>query len=287
MKKNKTILILGASGELAQNFINDYDNKKNILLFDLKLNKTLKSKYKKNYFSKFTKEFKEKVNKSSIILNFIGEIYLQDRMKYKNVLFLKNILKIFDKNKKRLFIHLSTAGIYNYLDLKTHKKYENRLAYNSYEKTKIEGENLLFDYEKINRKFQLKIIRVAGLIDLKKSNLITNLYKLSKFKFIFLLKRKKSYIFYYKKNFLINKILFLISDNKNNIKVIDLIKSETIMHFYKKFLKLNKLHIIYIPDFIENILKKILIFNIKYTQSSNTFFKYLSLLFSNKKSIHK
>ena len=31
MKKNKTILILGASGELAQNFINDYDNKKNIL----------------------------------------------------------------------------------------------------------------------------------------------------------------------------------------------------------------------------------------------------------------
>ena len=287
MKKNKTILILGASGEVAQNFINNYDNKKNILLFDLKFNKTLKSKYKKNYFSKFTKKFIEKVNKSNIILNFIGEIYLIDRMKNKNVFFLKKILKILNKNKTKLFIHLSTAGIYNYLDLKPHKKYKNRLAYNSYEKTKIEGEDLLFDYEKLNRKFQLRIIRVAGLIDLKKSNLLTNLHKLSKFQFIFLLKRKKSYIFYYKKNLLVKKILFLISNNNNNIKVIDLIKSETIMLFYKKFLKLNKLYIIYIPNSIENILKKILIFNIKYLQSSNNFFKYLSLLFSNKKFIHK
>ena len=82
-------------------------------------------------------------------------------------------------------------------------------------------------------------------------------------------------------------MLITISSNILDIKVINLIKSETIMHFYKKILKLNKLHIIYIPELIENILKKILIFNIKYIQSSNTFFKYLSLLFSNKKFIHK
>ena len=168
MKKNKTILILGASGELAQSFIKDYDNKKNILLFDLKLNKTLKSRYKKNYFNKFTKEFKERVNKSNIIINFIGEIYLTHRMMSKNVLFLKKVLKILNKNKKKLFIHLSTAGVYNYLNLKTKKSYQNKLAYNFYEKTKIDGENTLLDYQKINRNFKLRIIRVAGLIDLKK-----------------------------------------------------------------------------------------------------------------------
>ena len=110
--------------------------------------------------------------------------------------------------------------------------------------------------------------------------------KSRKFKFILLLKRKKSYIFYYKKKLLIKKILFLISNNSNT-KVINLIKSETIILFYKKFLKLDKLHILYIPNFVENILKKILIFNIKYIQSSNNFFKYLLLLFSNKKFIHK
>jgi nucleoside-diphosphate-sugar epimerase len=286
MKKNKTILILGASGEIAQYFINNYDNNKNILLFDLKLNKTLKKKYKKNYFSKFTKDFIKKANNSNIIINFIGEIYLTDRMIFKNVFFLKKILKILDKKKKKLFIHLSTAGIYNYLDLETNSKYENKLAYNFYEKTKIDGENLLFEYDKFNRKFKLKIIRVAGLIDLKKSNLRANLYKLSKFKFIILLKKKKSYIFYFKKKLLIKKILFLIS-SKNKIRVINLIKSKTIILFYKKLLKLDKLYIIFIPPFIENILKKILIFNIKYIRSSNYFFKYLSLLFSNKKIIHK
>ena len=286
MKKNKTILILGASGEIAQYFINNYDNNKNILLFDLKLNKTLKKKYKKNYFSKFTKDFIKKANNSNIIINFIGEIYLTDRMIFKNFFFLKKILKILNKKKKKLFIHLSTAGIYNYLDLETNSKYENKLAYNFYEKTKIDGENLLFEYDKFNRKFKLKIIRVAGLIDLKKSNLRANLYKLSKFKFFILLKKKKSYIFYFKKKLLIKKILFLIS-SKNKIRVINLIKSETIILFYKKLLKLDKLYIIFIPPFIENILKKILIFNIKYIRSSNYFFKYLSLLFSNKKIIHK
>ena len=95
------ILILGASGEIAQSFIKNYDNEKNILLFDLKSNKTLKDKFKKNYFTKFTEEFKEKLNKSSIILNFIGEIYLIDKMENKNVFFLKKILKILDKNKKK------------------------------------------------------------------------------------------------------------------------------------------------------------------------------------------
>ena len=168
MKKNNKILILGASGEVAQNFINSYKNKKNILLFYLKLNKSLRDKYKKNYFCKFTSEFKEKANKSAIIINFIGEIYSTDRMKDKNFFFIKKILKILSKNKKKLFIHLSTAGIYDYLDLKINKNCENKLAYNFYEQTKLDGENLLFDYEELNTKFKLRIIRVAGLIDLKK-----------------------------------------------------------------------------------------------------------------------
>ena len=58
-KKNKTILILGASGEVAQNFIKNYNFKNNVLLYDLKFNKILK-KYKKNYFCKFSKEFYKK-----------------------------------------------------------------------------------------------------------------------------------------------------------------------------------------------------------------------------------
>ena len=286
MKKNKTILILGASGELAQSFIKDYDNKKNILLFDLKLNKTLKSRYKKNYFNKFTKEFKERVNKSNIIINFIGEIYLTHRMMSKNVLFLKKVLKILNKNKKKLFIHLSTAGVYNYLNLKTKKSYQNKLAYNFYEKTKIDGENTLLDYQKINRNFKLRIIRVAGLIDLKKSNLKINLLKLYKLKFLILLRNKNSYIFYFKKKILLKEILFLMS-GKKNFQIIDLIKSETITFFYKKFLRINNIRVFYFPNLIENILKKILIFNIKYLHSNNFLFKYLTILFSNNKIINK
>ena len=48
MKKNKTILILGASGEVAQNFIK-YNFNNNVLLYDLKFNKILK-KIKKIIF---------------------------------------------------------------------------------------------------------------------------------------------------------------------------------------------------------------------------------------------
>lgn len=286
MKKNKTILILGASGEVAQNFIKNFNFKNNVLLYDLKFNKILKKKYKKNYFCKFSKEFIKKANKSNVIINFIGEIYKVDKMKTKNVFFVTKILKILKKNRKKLFIHISTAGVYNYLNLDIKNKYNNRLPYNYYEKTKIDAENILFNYQKKNKQFKLRIIRVAGLIDLQKSNLKNNLIKLSKLKFITLLKNKNSYIFYFKKNLLVKKIFFLIS-NSSNIQVINLIKSETIILFYKKFLKTNKLQIIYLPPLIENILKKILIFNIKYFHSSNYFFKYLSLLFSNRKIIHK
>lgn len=286
MKKNRTILILGASGEIAQNFINTYIDKKNIILFDLKLNKTLQNKFKKNYFYKFTEQFMQQINKSDTIINFVGEIYSTHKMNYRNVIFLKNILNMLNKNKKKRFIHLSTAGIYNYLDLTLNKKYKKKLAYNFYEKTKIDGENVLFNFKKKNKKFDLKIIRVAGLVDLRKSNLKPNLLKLSKLKFIPLLREKKSYIFYFKKKMLIEKILFVIS-TKKHCQVLNLIKSETIMNFYKKFLKLNKLKVFYIPNFVESILKQILIINIKYIHSNRIFFKYLSLLFSNKKIIHK
>lgn len=286
MKKNKTILILGASGEVAQNFIKNYNFKNNVLLYDLKFNKILKKKFKKNYFYKFSKEFIKKANKSNIIVNFIGEIYKVDKMKTKNVFFVTKFLKILKKNRKKLFIHISTAGVYNYLNLDIKNKYNNRLPYNYYEKTKIDAENILFNYQKKNKELKLRIIRVAGLIDLQKSNLKNNLIKLSKLKFIILLKNKNSYIFYFKKNLLAKKIFFLIS-HSSNIQVINLIKSETIILFYKKFLKINKLQIIYLPQLIENILKKILILNIKYFHSSNYFFRYLSLLFSNKKIINK
>ena len=286
MRQNKKILILGASGEIAQNFIHNYFNKKNLILFDLKLNKTLKKKYKKNYFSKFSKKFIQNINKSNIIINFIGEIYLTNRMMSKNVFFLKKVLKILNKNKNKLFIHLSTAGVYNYLNLKTKNSYQNKLAYNFYEKTKIDGENTLLDYQKLNRNFKLRIIRVAGLIDLKKSNLKINLLKLYKLKFLLLLRNKNSYIFYSKKKILLKEILFLMS-GKKNIQIIDLIKSETITFFYKKFLSINNIRVFYLPNFIENILKKILIFNIKYLHSNNYLFKYLTILFSNNKIINK
>ena len=71
------------------------------------------------------------------------------------------------------------------------------------------------------------------MIDLNKSNLNTNLYKLSKFKFILLLKRKKV-IFFIIKKITYKKIIFLLSKD-NNPKAINLIKSETILGFIKSF----------------------------------------------------
>ena len=94
MSKNKKILILGASGEIAQNFIYNFFNKKNLIFFNLKLNKTLKKKYKKNYFSKFSKKFIQNINKSNIIINFIGEIYLTNRMMSKNFILINIVIKL-------------------------------------------------------------------------------------------------------------------------------------------------------------------------------------------------
>ena len=62
--------------------------------------------------------------------------------------FLLQNFKILKKNRKKLFIHISTAGVYNYLNLDIKNKYNNRLPYNYYEKTKIDAENILFNYQK-------------------------------------------------------------------------------------------------------------------------------------------
>ena len=112
------------------------------------------------------------------------------------------------------------------------------------------------------------------------------LWKLYKLKFLILLRNKNSYIFYFKKKILLKEILFLMS-GKKNFQIIDLIKSGTITFFYKKFLRINNIRVFYFPNFIENILKKILIFNIKYLHSNNFLFKYLTILFSNNKIINK
>ena len=193
--KKKNILIFGAGGILGNIIFNSLLDNYNVIGF------SHKSIIKKNIFKIFYKKFSNSntriINNADVIINCIGENSDKKKMQYKNIQVLKLICDCIGKsNKKKIFIHLSTCGVYG--STIKNKISENVIPIpnNLYSRSKLRGEKVLKENLKDNIK--LIILRPSQVIGSNMRNISLNklIYFLKKGSF-FINNRKSefSYIF--------------------------------------------------------------------------------------------
>ena len=152
MTKKKTILILGAGGLLGKVFFHKLGKTYNTIGFSHKINQDKKI-FQTNYIN-FSRKEKSIIKNSAIIINCIGENSNETNMKKINIEILKKIAKEINIiNKKKIFIHISTCGVYgnsNNLLITERTLPDPETVYS---KTKYEGElvlkKILNDYTKL------------------------------------------------------------------------------------------------------------------------------------------
>ena len=269
----KKILILGAGGELGKKILKYLDNKKYEIHHDKEIKKN-KSKHYDDFILK-------KIEKVEIIINLVG-YYGKSRSKLRksNYQFVKKISNILNTQKKKNFIlvHLSTIGV---LDLNDSHQ-DSYKANNYYECTKILSEKIITN--KDNR-FSYIIFRPAALMELNNFKFIENLTKIIFFKKYLFAFNKNSKLYYTNTDELIESIFNTIDQNTRN-KVINFLKTDTIMSFYNNYIK-RELNILIIPNFLVNILIFLSKINhFFYYIFDNKLFRYF-WLFNSQKIIEK
>tara|TARA_B100000787_G_scaffold132582_1_gene101427 strand:+ start:16 stop:948 length:933 start_codon:yes stop_codon:yes gene_type:complete len=196
MTKKKTILILGAAGLLGNIISRKLSKSYEIIGFSHKKNQNkniIKSDY--DIFSSKEDSF---LKKADIIINCIGENSDEAKMKKINMNILKKVaIKINHYKKKKIFIHISTCGVYGNLansliDEETTPKPETK-----YSRTKHEGEEIL---KSVLKKYtKLIILRPSQVIGTTMKNTsLKKLYNFIKRKLFFFVNNKSavfSYIF--------------------------------------------------------------------------------------------
>ena len=239
----KKILILGAGGILG-NLIHDNLSKKfNVYGFShrfIKSKKILKVNY--NQISKFQKKI---IQSADIIINCIGENSDEKKMYKKNVSIMNLISeKINYFYTEKLFIHLSTCGVYGL-------QYQNKISEKVtplpntlYSKTKLFGEEIFL--KNLNKNIKIIILRSSQVIGKNMRNISLN--KLSYFlkkNFFFFINNKNldfSYIFaddlILSIELLINKKKYVTSiyNISNNIKYLKLVNIILRMQKKKSFI---------------------------------------------------
>lgn len=251
-KKKLSILVLGASGLLGKIILEKLSINFNIKGTTHRKNKNKKI-YKVNY-KKINKKLSKLIRDSDVIINCIGENKIDRRMHEINYKILKNISSnIIDCNMKKLFIHISTCGVYG--ETKNTKITEQtRLEPNTlYSKTKLLGEKVLKENLKNRRK--LIILRCSQIVGNGMRNTsIKKLYFYIKKNLFFFMNNKKSifsYIFSDDVIFCINK---LISTKNSEYSVYNLSNISTYENLVREInLFINKRTII--PNINPSLIK--------------------------------
>ena len=193
-KKKPLVLILGAGGLLGRIIYEKLDKNYNIIGTTHRKNKNKKI-IKVNY-KKIDKKFLKLIVNSDIIINCIGESRNDRKMKEINCKILKNISsKINDKDRKKIFLHISTCGVYGETKSEKISELTNPEPETLYSKTKLLGERILKENLKDKRK--LIILRCSQIVGYGMSN--TSIKKLFYYikKSVFFINNKKTNIFIY------------------------------------------------------------------------------------------
>ena len=194
MTKKKTILILGASGLLGSIIFHRLAKTYKTIGFSHRKNNNKKI-LQTNYI-KFSRKQISIIKNSEIIINCIGENSNEGFMKKINIEILKKISKqinILDKNK--IFIHISTCGIYGNFNhiLITENTQPNPKTI--YSKTKYEGELIL--KKVLNNYCKLIILRPSQVIgESMKNTSLKKLYYYIKRKLFFYVNNQSSLFSY-------------------------------------------------------------------------------------------
>lgn len=266
----KTILIFGSSSYLGKNFANYLKTKKYNIIYDKEYKKKLK-------LGIFSASFLKNFNKADVIINLVGYTGKnKKKLISSNFFFVKKIIKKLNEcQKKKLFIHISTAGVLNLYS----QDFSSYKTTNYYEYTKLLAENYIKDN---NYNFNYLIFRVGAIYDSKKSKLLENLKSSILFKKYLLIFDPNCRIYYTKTFYLFSNILKSIMAKKVN-KTINIIHNDHIKYFYKKFLKLSIK-----PLILPKIFKKIFylmqnINQITYFMLDSKILSYFNLFNSSKK----
>ncbi len=212
--KKQNILILGAGGLLGNVFFEKLKNSYNVIGFSHQNNQK-KNIFKTNY-KKFSIKHKKYIKNANVIINCIGENSNESKMQYINIDLMKVISdQIINYKKKKIFIHLSTCGVYGSLESDKISENTKPNPVTFYSKSKLIGEDILIQKFK-DKKIKLIILRPSQVMGNNMRN--TSLKKLNHYLkrgLFFYIKNKESIFSYIFANDLIiaiNKIL-----NKSNL----------------------------------------------------------------------
>ena len=213
MFKRKKIFIFGAGGLLGRIIFSKL-SKRHAVYGSSHKRSNIKNIIKLNYF-KISKKHLNLINNSDYLINCIGENQLEHKMVDINYRVLNYISKKLKKKNIKYFIHISTCGVYGNLKLNRVNEKLDPLPYTLYSKTKLQGENILF--ENLKKKSTVIVLRCSQIIGPQMRN--TSIRKLNfyikKNLFFFTNNKKSIYSFIFQDDIIkcLEKII-----NKNNLK---------------------------------------------------------------------
>ena len=254
---NFKILILGAGGLLGRIIFNELSKKYKVNGTSHKLNKNrniLKVDYKKK-----NKEFTSLLQKSNIIINCIGESRDEKKMFKTNCDILENVTKIIKKkNTKKIFIHISTCGVYGDTAASVVTEKTVPAPKTTYSKTKFNGEKILTD--NLSNKRTIVILRCSQIVGPGMRNTsIKKLYYYINKNLFFFIKNKNSVFSYIFSEDVVNCLFKLINSRNLKDSIYNLSSKSTFEDLVKEINKFIKKNII-IPDINPFLVKILIIF---------------------------
>ena len=175
------------------------------------------------------------------------------------------------KKKIKYFIHISTCGVYGNLKISKVNETLKPLPYTLYSKTKLQGENVLF--ENLQKKFTVIILRCSQVIGPEMRN--TSIRKLNfyikKNLFFFTNNKKSIYSFIFQDDILkcLERIINKKNLNNNVFNLSNYIKYEDLVKKILLTLGKNKFIPNISPSLIMPMIKLFEIFNIKLPLNTN------------------
>jgi len=260
--KNKKILILGHTGFVGKELLEEFKIKK------IKSDCYSRSQiiYNNKKIKNSSKILAKLIRENEIIINCVGENIDTKYMNSRNYVFVKKILQLIEKTKQRKkLIHISSCAVYgSYFHLKNFVINENTLPnpISKYAKTKLKGERQIIQNK--NKKLKFTIIRPSQVVGKNMKALgFINLSKFIKrrvFVYVSTIDAVRNYV---NSKDLTSLIFKICKSNKikNNIYIISRYSSlKNIIQFIEKNQNINSYFDLVVPKFLMIIIVNILRF---------------------------